>query len=428
MLDMYEAMLEGGRHSVSGANGVGKSWTIAEVAVHYLVKYPDALVLITSSSFDQLMNGVWRYISKNAERLRALGVPVRVGARHISMGRDRFIHPISPSKPESFAGIHSEHVAVIVDEGSGVPSWIEETLEGNNPHLVIISYNPLRPAGYAYKSFCDPGYTKWTFSALDHPNVKQRKRLIPRAVTYEDVQRKLQSWGEASPAYIARVLGQFPEAAGNRLYTATALENARRLIVPDVAATTVLLGMGYDAGFGGGDPSDMTVLRMHGKNEYFSFVSQEEFDYAKIALTNTQAIRIMKHHNILPRHVLLDKTGAGIGTIQDMHARGYKIRGVNFSNTARDDDSYSDVATEMAYEVQSVLDEQILSLAGAPQELFDEMIARQIDDDGDRKGRLKLEPKKKLKARGLPSPNRLDSLMLALRAVKKKSGVNYVFG
>jgi hypothetical protein len=124
----------------------------------------------------------------------------------------------------AFQGIHARRVLVVVDEACGVAPAIwngAETLITNDESHILAIGNPDDPATY-FAQICKPG-SGWhpiRVSAFDSPNFTGE--AIPEALkslligpTWVEEKRK--SWGEASPLYQSKVLGEFPEVGDDTL-------------------------------------------------------------------------------------------------------------------------------------------------------------------------------------------------------------------
>ena len=133
---------------------------------------------------------------------------------------------LSTDKPERFQGHHAPRMMLVVDEASGVDEAIYEASEGfltADEARVLLIGNPTRPTGTFYKAFQkQSGWYPVHMSAFDAPcftgervGEEARKALI----TQEWVQDAKQQWGEDSPAYKIRVLGEFCETTGRQFFT-----------------------------------------------------------------------------------------------------------------------------------------------------------------------------------------------------------------
>ncbi|WP_289460443.1 hypothetical protein, partial [Klebsiella pneumoniae] len=69
--------------------------------------------------------------------------------------------------------------------------------------------NPTSPSGEFYQGCLK--HKAITISCYEHPNVISGQEIIPGAVTKKWIEKRRDEWGEDSPLYISRVLGEFPD-------------------------------------------------------------------------------------------------------------------------------------------------------------------------------------------------------------------------
>src|SRR5581483_571785 len=148
------------------------------------------------------------------------------------LGNDWFALGLSTNEPSRFQGFHATHILLIVDEASGVPQNIFDASEGivsSQGARILYIGKPTDIEGEFYKSFKLPHTNKIHISAFDTPNFTQfgitledirtdawRQKITsdlpaPYLITPEWVYDKYLRWGETSPMWAARVLGEFPE-------------------------------------------------------------------------------------------------------------------------------------------------------------------------------------------------------------------------
>ena len=103
----------------------------------------------------------------------------------------------------------------------------------------------------------------------------------------------------------------------------------------------------------------------------------------------------------------VDEGGLGAGVVDRLKEQRYKIRGVNFGSKAQKQIMYGNKRAEMWGAMKDWLKD-----AHVPADRFlkTDLIGPRTKPDS--KGTLFLESKKDMKARGVPSPNRADALVL----------------
>jgi hypothetical protein len=91
---------------------------------------------------------------------------------------------------------------------------------------------------------------------------------------------------------------------------------------------------------------------------------------------------------------------------------GWPIQRVNNGSPASKPDAYANLAAETWFEARRMIERGAIILPN-DNELVAQLTARRGWPDS--KGRLRLEPKEDLRSRGLPSPDRADAVLAAMR-------------
>lgn len=218
--DIINAVRDYRRVAVTAANGVGKSYVLALIAMHFLVTNPNSWVITTSASWELVENVLWREIRDMYMKAKTpiggtiLNTSLEFGEKWLAIG-------LSTDNPTRFQGKHSGHVLIIGDESTGIDKGIFEASEfmalAPTDRLLFVG-NPTDPSSDFYAECFNPKTPgKWhtlEISALRHPNVIYDRILIPGAVTREQVDDQLRFLGPEHPTYEARVLGRWPRKGG----------------------------------------------------------------------------------------------------------------------------------------------------------------------------------------------------------------------
>ena len=181
--EFLEAIASGERKiSIRSGHGTGKS-TAASWAMlwYFLMHYPNKVVVTAPTSsqlFDALFAEMKRWINELPDAFKEV----------LNVKSDRVEHTAAPSEmfisartsraetPEALAGVHSEHVMLIVDEASGVPEQVFEaaagSMSGHNATTIMLS-NPTRSSGTFFESQNRLADSWWTrrWSCIDSPLV-----------------------------------------------------------------------------------------------------------------------------------------------------------------------------------------------------------------------------------------------------------------
>jgi len=195
-------------------------------------------VITTASSWDQVESVLWQEIHK----LRGRALVPLPGERNLTMLRIAdgwFAQGRSVATPTSFQGVHHADLLVLIDEAPGIEDPIHEaiaslTVAGGNRRVMV--GNPTEMGGAFFRAFQSGGWAKLHMSCLDHPNVVLGREVIPGAVTRRWIEDRKAEYGEESPIYQARVLGEFPEEGSNQVFGAVLVDRA---MDPDKYAAAV---------------------------------------------------------------------------------------------------------------------------------------------------------------------------------------------
>jgi phage terminase large subunit len=264
---ILESVRDNRRTAVRSAHGVGKTAIAARAALWFLDVHPgDTRVITTGASWEGVRDLLWKEI-KQAHPLSGLGG--RLSDTRLELGDKRFAVGLSTDKPERFQGHHADHLLLIVDEASGVDEEIFEAATGylTNPGArMLLIGNPTQLAGEFHAAFHRNRQSYHTIhvSAFDTPAFTGEATSAAAAASidlraYVDEMRLL--YGELSPVYDVRVLGEFPSNASDAVCSLTAVEAARARLLPPHGAGPVIVGVDV-ARFG----DDETVIALRDGN------------------------------------------------------------------------------------------------------------------------------------------------------------------
>jgi len=110
-----------------------------------------------------------------------------------------------------------------------------------------------------------------------------------------------------------------------------------------------------------------------------------------------------------PDEVCLDNVGLGRGVYDRLRDFGRKIRGINVRNTAFDSRKFFQMRDELCWRLRAEFEQGSIAIPN------DDELMEQLSQPGfelNSSGQIVVESKKKMKAKGMPSPNKFDALML----------------
>lgn len=111
-----------------------------------------------------------------------------------------FMEPFSPSErvgqevAHTASGRHHRNQVALIEEGQGVPEPVWRGAEGmcsGEGNKVISPFNPTESRGPAFTRAKGTAYKSRHLSALNHPNVLERRAAIPAAISYRLIDSRI---------------------------------------------------------------------------------------------------------------------------------------------------------------------------------------------------------------------------------------------
>ncbi len=392
--EIAEAVRDHKRVAVRSCHHSGKTFGAAALAHWWLAAFDPSLVITTAPTLRQVKDLLWYEIAGHARRA---GTGGKLATLSLEMSETRRALGFTTNEPERFQGWHSPNMLVIVDEASGVGEEIYQAIEGiltgPNTRLLLIG-NPNFPAGTFFEAFRSPLYQKFHISAFDVP-----ERLLPAAWREE----RLTEWGEESPAYQVRVLGNFPSQGEDSLINLKWVEEAMEREAEDAGPCE----MGVDVARYGADESVAYVRR--GARIVDCDVWR---GHDTMASAGRVAVLARKH---APELIKVDDIGVGGGVVDRLAEEGFPVVGVNVGLPATDSETYSNLRTEI---FQGLADRFKAGDISLPKDdtLLDQLT--QLRFTFTPRGQKKLTPKEEMRktrpsSSAWQSPDRADALALA---------------
>lgn len=416
---ILDSLVDNRYTAVPSAHGPGKSWSAARAAAWWLDVHPEgeAFVVTTAPTWAQVKAILWREI-RAAKRKR--GLPGRttlncewyLGGSRIGDEDEMLVaYGRKPADYDqaAFQGIHARYVLVIVDEASGVPRLLFEAIDSivTNIHARVLAVgNPDDPAS-EFAKICRPG-SGWNVipvSAFDTPaftGEEVPEALLEMLPSREWVEERKRRWGEGSPIYQSKVLGQFPDIGEDTLVGPKLIRQAQAL---DLSGEAIA-----DPGQWGWDVarygSDKTVGYLNRGG-----VIRKEYESAKTSTMETAGqIKRRLKPRVGSTPAVIDVIGVGAGVVDRL--REQRVKGIvpfNASNAAHEPERFVNRRAEIYWHFREDLEAGLIDLP--PEGEDDDLIAQlgAIKWSVDSRGRVKVESKDDMKKRGLPSPDHLDA-------------------
>ena len=393
------------RVSVRSGHGVGKSTAVAMAAIwHVLMRIPSKTV-VTAPTSSQLFDACFAEMKNVAKRLKPpfnnlleiksdrIELKSQPEATFISCRTSR------AEQPEALAGVHSENVLLIADEASGVPNAVFEAASGSmsgHNATTILTGNPTRNTGFFYDTHSrlrDDWYTMHV-SCVDSPRVAED--------FVEDMKKR---YGEDSPAFHVRVLGNFPPSEEDTVIPVALIDAAMNNDIRIHEDTTAIWGL--DVARQGGDASVLCKRQGPVVHPLTVWRNLDLMQLTGAVKAEYDALAPSKR----PAEIIVDSNGFGAGVLDRLRELGLPARGLNVSERALSKDTYLNLRAELWFKCKAWLEGQDVKL---PRDdlLWAELAAPRYHFTS--AGKLQVESKDAMKKRGVPSPDRADAVCLAL--------------
>lgn len=423
-VQIAESVRDHRQTAVQSCHGVGKSFLAAQLVAWWLDIHPpgEARVVTTAPTGDQVKAILWSEINGAFAKAEARGRPFlgrinetdwKLGKRLIAFGRKP-----SDYNPHAFQGIHAKYVLVILDEACGINQqfWTAAKAIATGEHCRILAIgNPDDPGSQFARVCAGDRWNTIRISAFDTPNFTGEPvpgDLLEMLVSQAYVEEMADEFGEESPTYLSKVLGEFPNDAEDGVVRLSRIRACGR--PRDVPfATLGPVELGVDLGAGG----DETCIR----ERRGAVVGREwkfrERDSAKAAARIVEAIRESQAET-----VKVDAIGIGWGIVGSLREKGRqglhqaRVVGVNVSESSTDPDRFTRIRSQMWWEIGRKLSEDLAWDLSGLEETDRERLVSQLTAPKysvDSAGRIVVEPKAETKKRLGRSPDNADALLLA---------------
>lgn len=402
------------RTAVRSCHGIGKSWTAADVALWFIdANEPgDAIVVSTAPTYAQVHAILWEEIRKGHRSANLPGVVLKSDEWQLDNGDIvGFGRKPADQDEHGFQGIHRPKVLVIADEACGIPKQLFTAMEAiatNEDCRILVIGNPDDP-NTEFGTVCKPGsgYTVIGVSAFDTPNFtgedvpdRMRKLLVSR----DWVEDKRKRWGTDSPLWKSKVLGEFPEVSSNTLIRPEWITAAQQRELPP----SLPCNLGVDVARMG---TDKTILSLRQGGRYritrtidvspTTQVAGEVAALQQATLAETGALPTAQ----------VDTVGVGGGVADMLREAGWPVVDMVAGAAAQDSKRFVNARAEWFWQLRALFEAGQVDIDPNDDELASQLGALRFEYTG--RAQIKIESKDDMKARGMPSPDRADAMMLA---------------
>jgi hypothetical protein len=276
--------------AVKSCHGSGKSLLASVLAAWWIATRPvgEAIVIWTAPTYNQvhaiISAEIRKHIATAEQRYREgkslLRIPGHLTQSDqwktddgtlIGQGRKP-----ADNNAHGFHGIHRRFVFVIVDESCGIPENLftgVEAITTTEGSRILSIGNPDDPVSTFKKMFTtDANWTRLSISAFDSPNFTKNhlghysgcddsnclknnwalradmdkdipEDLKPLLIQESWVDQRRVAWGEDSPLWMSKILGEFPLQSVNTLFSADTLSKGQDCEVTPLRSSKIILGV-----------------------------------------------------------------------------------------------------------------------------------------------------------------------------------------
>ncbi|MEZ4411841.1 MAG: hypothetical protein R2910_02485 [Gemmatimonadales bacterium] len=389
--------------AVISGHGVGKTATIAQATVWWLLTRPMSRVVICAPQFERQVRGVVFAEIRRWVRRSVVPMPLEVLAGRVVVsghGPEWGASGIPATEPERIEGVHGDHVLLILDETKGVPQDVfdalQGTLTGHGDTRLLVCSTPGGVQGPFWRVVTRGPELGWTVFAIPSTD----SSLVSEAWC----EARAREWGVGSPLYESRVLGRFADAGDGVLFPLSMLEAAVGRELPDAAEASVVLGVDVARSVNG-DANCVAACR---GGKLVGLHLWREPDAMK---TVARVAHLVAQYG--PSRTRVDEAGVGAGVVDRLREMGVPVEGVNFGAGAAEPKRFRQRRSELFWGLRAAMEAGRVSLPD-DDELLADLSALRYEFTA--AGQIQLESKDAVRSRLGRSPDRGDALALAVGA------------
>lgn len=395
----------------------GKDFLCGRIPLWFAFSYGPSKTILTAPTDRQVKEVIWSELS-TAWNNATIELPGRLLTCKVDIEENWFILAFttkeSGDQTGKAQGFHSPAVCVIISEAQAVDDKIKEQLDsllGAQYNLLIEIGNPLRTSGFFARDMDDTtNNIVIPLDALDSPNYRHKKIVIPGMASYEWIEKCRRKWNpegtEDDPRWLARVRGMKPKTSIDTLFSQELVD---RMVLQEPRQTVRKIVVSNDPA-GMGDDEEVIYGGISGR------IAKQDIQGKSTGPTSCsrtlQMVREVGANTIIidcdglgqPIADFIRKIKPDSVDLMEIHAQGKP-----------EDPQYYNLAAEMWFYAKEEAE------AGRERIPDDEYLKQELVERKyfiNSKGKIQLEEKDDLKDRIGRSPNRADSWIMNVWARK----------
>lgn len=456
--------------AIMGHAAASKTFTCSAWLLLDWWQAPDETALIiTSVTIASMNRNVWSDIktlfSKTSVPMPGILVDSKRMIQHSSMDQKNAIAGVAAESDDAqskIQGTHTKRIRILIDEADNKLSksiWGALSNLGASGDIKVVALaNPVDRLG-EFGLHCKPtngwstinpelddewetgmGWHALRLDGLDSPNIVAGKDLFPFLLTNKGVEDIRTQKGELSPEWWAYVRAWYPPSGSiQSIFTNEIVEQSSKRL--DWYADTTPIAA-CDPAFEGGDNCALVIGRMGRLASNPNKTAVEAHTWITIKRKDTgkpvsidfgdQIIAILTNANIKPENFAIDCTGNALGMSDYIqHSMQDKILAVNFGgaptdmtitteDTKKASERFDRFVSELWYVAREWTKLGLVSILNPPRSLPVQLEGR-LYELMPASGKIRVEPKTKMKERNLGSPDEADALMLLVHLARTRS-------
>ena len=393
--------------SVVAANGSGKTQRVIAVAIlWFLWRYPRGTCPITSGSWMQVEKQLFPALHSfrhlpifsgwtfNQTEIRTPKGGQAVGFSTDNPGRAEGWHPKE--------GQDIDPVFYVVDEAKTVPDGIFEAIGRCTLRFQLKASSPGAPVGNFYRS--------QTSEAGMHRVVKATSFDCPHIDPLK-IERDKRLYGEDHPVYRSMHLAEFTEDTDRLVLSAFQLARAvQAQPKPDINGEVVAF-----ADFAAGrDENGLGVKRGNVARIVKAWKETDTMQAVR------QFVKLFESEGLKPGQIWGDADGMGTVFCDALAEKGWRINRFHGGQPATEKEEYANLISEIWHIGAREIERGRINLGEVDPITFEQLTSRR--SEWNETGKLRLESKDKMRAKGLKSPDRGDCLMGCIACGSRLTG------
>lgn len=393
------------RVTCRSGHGVGKSSAVAMAAIwHVLMRVPSKTV-VTAPTSAQLFDACFAEMKNIAKRLKPPFDDL------LEIKSDRIELKSSPEstfiscrtsrqeQPEALAGVHSPSTLLLADESSGIPESVFEAASGSMSGIhatTVLTGNPTRNTGFFYDTHNRLKENWYTM----HVSCVDSKRVSDDFVN--DMKNR---YGEDSPAYHVRVLGNFPPSESDTVIPVSLIDHAMKNDIKVHEDTVSIWAL--DVARQGNDSSVLCKRQGPVIHPLTVWNNLDLMQLTGAVKAEYDAVSMSKK----PVEIIVDSAGLGAGVLDRLRELGLPARGLNVAERSIQKETYINLRAELWFKCKAWLEGMDVKIPHDDR-LWAELAAPRYHFTSS--GKIQVESKEAMKKRGINSPDRADAVCLSL--------------